>query len=181
MLTTSGPFHPIPGTQIVGVTGKSRHGKDTFAAALIDAVSGAERFAVSDIISAHERLSGRMVARDPVHLQNCFGQFPREWLVAAMYHAIVDRRPKLAVITGVRKPDEAAMIHATGGTIVRVYRPGFETTDRDPSHPVEQDIDHLEADLLFASPDVITLQQLARAFARTHFDHLFRRSVGVPA
>ena len=167
-------FLPIEGTRIVGLCGRARHGKDTFAAALVDAVRGAERFAVSDLISAHERLSGRMVARDPAHLQNCFGQFPREWLVQAMYHAIVDRRPKVAVITGVRKPDEVAMIHATGGIVVRVQRPDFETTDRDPHHPVEQDIDRLAADCLFVSPDVPTLQRIAVAFAVDRFGELVR-------
>lgn len=168
------PFCPIAGTAIVGVCGAARHGKDTFAAALIEAVSGAERFAVSDIISAHERLSGRMVARDPVHLQNCFGTFPREWLVSAVYHAIVDRRPKVAVITGVRKPDEVAMIHAAGGVIVRVQRPNFTTDDRNPSHPIEVDIDRLAADFLFVSPDVPTLQRIAVAFAADRFAGLLR-------
>src|SRR5689334_22272985 len=100
------PFTPIPGTRVVGVSGHARCGKDTFAAALIDVIAGAERWAFSDLIAAHERLSGRMTARDPRHLQNCLGQFPREWLVGAMYHALLDRRPKLAIITGVRKPDE---------------------------------------------------------------------------
>lgn len=165
-------FGPIDGVRVVGVCGASRHGKDTLAQFLIELVPGAERFSFSDLLSAKERIDGRMRARDPRHLQDLNKTTIRANLVAAMYYAIADRRPKLAIVTGVRKPDEVAMIRQMGGIMLRVVRTErdgriFQTTDRDPNHPIEQEIGALPADLMVAAPsgDMAALRNFAATFA----------------
>lgn len=164
-------FKPIDGVKVVGLVGQPRHGKDTFAQAMIRAVPGAERIAFSDLIAAHERISGRMTIRDPKHLQATHFTLSRHNLLTAMYEFINDRRPPLVVITGVRKPDEVSLIKSMGGELARIVRtvPGggeFVTTDRDPNHPVERDIASLETDAMFVAPDVATLEAIATQFAK---------------
>lgn len=164
-------FPPIAGVKVVGVTGHARHGKDTFASALVRCVPGAMVIAFSDLIAAHERLSGRMEARDVHHLQASHFTIVRERLVLAMYHAILDRKPPLAVITGVRKPDEVEMIHSMGGQIVRIVRTDvaggiFRSDDRDAAHEVEADIDSLAADEKVETYDMEALRFSARLYGQ---------------
>lgn len=169
---TTHSYIPIDGVCVVGITGAARHGKDSIAQILIELVPGAERFSFSDLLSAKERIDGRMTARDPRHLQELVKTTHRPNLVSAMYHAILDRRPKLAIVTGVRKSDEVAMIKALGGVLLKVLRTErdgriYQTADRDPNHPIEQEIAQLPADLMVAAPsgDLETLRRFAHTFA----------------
>lgn len=154
-MKTSTSFAPIPGTQVIAVCGQARHGKDSLALAFLRAWPGAERFAFSDGIAAMLRANGDMGPARSTPLMQEAGlalrqERPAAWL-DVIYGAICDRRPPLAVVTGVRFQDEADMIHAMGGKLVRVRRltaHGFdyESDDRPASHPTETAIRLLDAD-----------------------------------
>lgn len=148
-------WEPIPGVLVVGITGRARHGKDELARALLRHITGAERFAFSDAVAAVARSLQLMGHRDPRVLQDVGTRLrqvePETWL-RCLYHAIQDKAPGVAIITGVRYPNEAAMIREMGGHLVAVERPYAPAlTDRDPAHPVEQQIDQLisQADTVF--------------------------------
>lgn len=141
---------PIPGVWVVGITGRARHGKDELARALVRQIPGAERFAFSDALSAVARTLQLMDRRDAHVLQQLGTRLrdvdPDTW-VRCLYHQLEDKRPSVAVITGIRYPNELAMIRQMGGTLVAVERPQAPAlTDRDPHHPVEQQIASLMAE-----------------------------------
>lgn len=140
---------------VVGICGHARHGKDALALALLRVCPGAERFAFSDAIAAYARVTGVMTARDPRVLQEVGWAMrqrsPDVWKLA-LYWAIVDRAPRLAIVTGVRFLDEASLIRQMGGQIVRVRRvladgSAFVDADRDRDHPVEREIEAIGFDL----------------------------------
>jgi hypothetical protein len=144
-------YRPIPGVTVLGISGKSRHGKDSLAQEIIKLRPGAERFGFSDAISVYARVSGEMSERDPVVLQRVGWAMrqtkPTVWL-DALYGTISDRRPALALVTGVRFKDEVELIRAMGGTLVRIVRilpdrSEYVSPDRPADHPVEQQIDGL--------------------------------------
>jgi hypothetical protein len=100
-----------------------------------------------------------MTVRDPKMLQAVgIGKRddqPGVWL-RALYGAIQDRQPETAIITGIRFPDEAEMVRALGGCILRIIRVNqdgqpFISEDRDRSHRAESEIDNLAADETFVS------------------------------
>ena len=140
-----GEYAPIDGVSVVGITGAARSGKDELAKALMRHISGAERFAFSDAVAVVARINGLMTTRDAAALQKVGTRY-RETVgsdvwVRCLHGAIEDRRPQLAVVTGIRYPNECAWLRDVGGTLVGVVRPGAPAlTDRDPSHPVEQHI-----------------------------------------
>jgi hypothetical protein len=161
------------GVRVVGITGAARHGKDELARALVSVVPGAERFAFSDAVAAVARAEGRMVARDARVLQAVGTERrrarPSVWL-ECLEGAIRDRRPVLAVVTGVRYPDEFALIESLGGVVVGVVRPGAPAlTDRDAGHEVES---HVPALLARCGARVVTVPELSDDDARAVF---FRR------
>jgi len=154
-------FPPIPGVnRVVGLCGHARAGKDSVAVMLLKLWPGAERFAFSDALAAHCRVVHGMRSRDARVLQD-IGMAMREthpgiWL-RALYGTIEDRRPEVAIITGVRFADEAAMVREMGGQIVRVVRREpdgrrFVSLDRDPTHRAEAGVDGLEVDAEIAAP-----------------------------
>ena len=139
-------YAPIPGVRVLGLTGAARHGKDTAAAAIVAVTLGAKVYALSDAISVVCRVFHGMTRRDPPLLQRVgFDQrllTPSVWL-DALYWRIDEDRPTLAIITGVRFPDEGQMVWDMGGSLIRVRRVTdhglpYAATDRDPAHPVEQ-------------------------------------------
>lgn len=148
-------FDPIPGTAVLAFTGRARHGKDTAARIIVESFGvDAHRFAFSDAISAYARVAAGMTARDPVLLQAIGYEMrqgrPDVWL-GALYGAIADRQPRLALITGVRFQDEADLVRRMGGVLIRVARVDadgapFLATDRDNDHATERFIDGLVAD-----------------------------------
>ena len=174
-------WSPIPHVAVIGITGQSRHGKDTAARILLDLLPRAERFAFSDALSAYARMTGAMgIERDPAVLQE-LGWTLRGTgaTLAALYGTIADKAPDVAVITGVRFLDEAAMIASMGGTILRVIREepngdSFSAKDRDLDHPVEREIAQIREDVIVTNvtgqPHVLQ-EQVTRACA-----HLLRLS-----
>jgi hypothetical protein len=148
-------YTPIPGVRaVIGLVGHARSGKDASAKLLLKHLPGAERFAFSDALSVECRLHHGMQARDPRMLQDVGIMFrqarPGVWL-DTLYHAIVDRQPDVAIVTGVRFPDEAAMVRDMGGCLLRVTRVEpdgrrFIADDRNQSHVVERDIDAIVTD-----------------------------------
>jgi hypothetical protein len=141
-------YRPLAGVAVVGITGAARSGKDELARAIIRNYPGAERFAFSDGVAAIARARYFMGARDAGLLQQ-IGTLYRStrgtevWL-RCLYGAIADRRPRLAVVTGIRYPNELDLIRALGGMLVGIVRPGRPPlTDRDPAHEVESHVDGL--------------------------------------
>lgn len=130
--------------RLIGITGKARAGKDTFAAALIKA--GYSRIAFADAV---KRVTA-LIADEPEHLY--FDDATKEqvspslgiprrkamqlvgteavrktlgdnvWVDRALRAWVRDGRPS-AVISDVRFDNEAQAILALGGHIVRIVRP----------------------------------------------------------
>lgn len=74
-------------------------------------------------------------------------------------------RALLTIITDVRMPNEAEAVHAWGGVIVRVERPGIEPV-RD--HSSEHSVDAIPADhTLHNDGDLIELRERVRTLADT--------------
>ena len=166
---------PIAGVRVLGLCGAARHGKDQLARLLCELVPGAERFALSDGIAAFARAHGWMTKRDPRTLQEVGWELrqarPGAWL-EVLYGAIDDRRPPLAIVTGIRFADEAALVRQMGGQLLRVVRleadgRPFVDQDRDPAHPVERQIATLsvDAEIVARSGDLEALRAAAQRFA----------------
>jgi hypothetical protein len=141
-------------TLVIGFTGKARHGKDLACELIAGIVPGARRYAFSDGIAAYARALGLMTARDPSVLQRV-GLDVRDRNVTAWLDvvrgAIADHAPTLALISGVRYPNEAEMIRALGGYIVRVVRTNedgspFVSGDRDQAFVTETVMDGIAPD-----------------------------------
>lgn len=151
-------YTQVPGCRLaIGFVGQARHGKDTAAKAVLRAMPGAERFAFSDAVSVIGRVCHGMVKRDAGLLQTIGTGYRAQretvWL-DALYGLIRDREPDIAVVTGLRYRDEVELVRALArdSVIIRVVRRQadgslFVAADRDPSHPVEQGIAALPADL----------------------------------
>ena len=169
-------YAPLPGCRLaIGLTGAARHGKDSAARALLKALPGAERFALSDMVSADCRVNLGMTTRDPVALQQRgtaarVGR-PFVWM-DALYGLLQDREPEVVIVTGLRYADEVDMVRALAplSLILRVVRielngARFVTTDRDPNHPVERGIAGLpfDAEIVARSGDIDGLQRAAVA------------------
>jgi hypothetical protein len=142
----TGQFEPIPGVTVIGLGHKARHGKDTAAAAIIREVRGAQRFAFADDLYAIARVHYGMTVKDAPLLQRIgvdYRQVRGEdiW-VRSVYAKMLQDRPRLAIITDVRFPNELAFVKALGGTAIRVTRFNadgtmFEDPSRDPNHVSE--------------------------------------------
>jgi hypothetical protein len=173
----------VDGVSVIGITGHARHGKDTLAQALMAVRPGAERWALSDAVAVVARVYHGMGARDAWTLQTVGTAMrmidPSVWL-RCVHGAIADKRPPLAVITGVRYPDEAQMVRDMGGVIVGIGRASAPALiDRDPSHVVESHIDQLlsTADLVYTAPnvpDAVTLRRTFEDIARNILDAVRR-------
>ena len=163
----------------IGFVGAARHGKDTAAIAVLRALPGAERFALSDAVAAVARVKHAMVKRDPALLQTVGTGYrvdrPTVWL-DALYGTLCDREPEIALVTGLRYPEEVALVRALAPetAIVRVTRLRADGTpyvceDRDPSHQVEQGIAALPYDVAFTarSGDTIGLGRQVVAWLAT--------------
>jgi hypothetical protein len=156
-------YPPLPGTTVIAMGGWSRHGKDTAAQIIAElAPAGAvQRFAFSDAIAAYARVQGGMTRREPRLLQE-LGYAMRQidasvWL-KALYWRIEELRPKIALVTGVRFPDEVEMLRSMGGALVWVERrtatgDRVGVTDRDADFPTETALVRTDFDRLLLNPD----------------------------
>ena len=152
-------YPPLPHVRIVGLGHKARTGKDVAAQALLSYVYGAKIYGFSDAISAVCRVQHGMTVRDPPLLQKvgleARQERPGVWL-DAVYWKLEEDRPPLAVITGVRFPDEVEMIRSLGGEVWRVDRfnrggSPFVATDRPDGHPTETALDGFAFDRVLSN------------------------------
>ena len=170
-------YKHIPGCKLaIGILGEARAGKDTAAKALLKAVPGAERFALSDFVATDCRVHHGMTKRDP-RLMQTVGTARREvnpcvWM-DALYGLLCDRECETIIVTGLRYPDEVELVRALAPqtAILRIRRLTaaglpYVADDRDMSHPVEQQIASMEADaeLTAKSGDVAGLMRQAMAW-----------------
>lgn len=165
----STPYHPL-----IGLIGRKRSGKDTFARGLAN--QGYARVAFADPLRAALEeldpivgLGGRQF-RAPVRLQYVlaahggweglkdtehaaevrgllqrYGQAVRRfdedfWLRQGLAKAL---RLAPAVITDVRYRNEADAVLAAGGALIRIVRPGLDTSD---THASETELDDYPVD-----------------------------------
>lgn len=156
-------YPPIPGVKVVAMGGAARHGKDAAGQILAELAPAGhvQRFAFSDAISTYCRVQAGMTKRQPRLLQEVGYAMrqtaPGVWLDALYWH-IDDARPKLAIVTGVRFPDEVAMIRSMGGALVWVERRDADgalvaVTDRDARFPTETALTRTDFDRLLLNPD----------------------------
>ena len=146
-------FPYLKDTLVIGVGHKARQGKDVAAQWLVEQ-HGATRFAFSDALYNYCRIEHGMTTKDAPLLQRV-GVAMRErdpliW-VKAVYYQILDRKPKIAVITDVRFPNEFEFIQQVGGFTCKVSRYNedgspYIADDRDPNHPSETALDGWEWD-----------------------------------
>jgi hypothetical protein len=166
-----GSFQPIPGTFVLGVSGKARHGKDTFARALLEQRPDlVQRFAFADALKTFCRVRHGMTRKDAPLLQR-IGVLERatdlEVWIRAVYWAIEEARPTIAVITDLRFENEAALVKALGGMLVRVRRwnadgSPYVDPSRDPNHPSETNLDGYQGwNLVVDASDTATVQRAA--------------------
>lgn len=194
---------------ILGIMGKKRSGKDTFAERLVDA-HGFTRIGFADALknvaldidpvvpvepdetgiiygpselgrigrSQHLRLSEVVSAvgwedakrvREVRRLLQNLGVAVREhaddglWVATALRKALVVDGP--VVITDVRFGNEVTAIRDAGGKLVRIHRPGLESTD---THVSETAVDHIVPDVFVRNDaDIAALHGYADTVARS--------------
>lgn len=156
---------------LIVLVGQARHGKDTAAKYLLKLFSDAERFAFSDAIAAVCRATLGMHERDPRLMQDIGmalrGPRPEIWN-SALYGAILDRGPKVAIVTGARFPNEMDCLRAIAPkmVVIRVRRFGiseqgsfdYVSPDRDPNHPAESQIEDIKTDYEIKASSVDALR-----------------------
>lgn len=171
--------NPFP---LVGMIGKKRSGKDSFAATLVEergfvrfafadplkeAALRVDPFVLCDEIGPHRlsqvvRRMGWEKAkeiREVRRLLQEYGVAVREidedfWLRATMNR--VDGTAAPVVVTDCRFPNEADEIRRRGGTIIRIVRPGLESDDQ---HESETALDNYLEDVTICNGG--TLEDLA--------------------
>lgn len=154
-----GQDHKLP---ILGISGRSRVGKDTAAAAICESIQGAERVAFASHLKAvSAQLFGfyglkgedyyeehpdkrteplQTVGKTPVELWVEIGckmreVYPDLWVDRALNATRLDP-VRLVVVSDVRFPNEAEAIRRRGGWVVRIGRPhGGQTHGSDDEFP----------------------------------------------
>lgn len=153
-------YAPIPGTIVIGLGHKARHGKDTAARTMIELLPTlVQRFSFADDLYAVCRVVHGMTTKDAPLLQRIGVEYrarDAETWVRSVYAKILDAKPRIAVITDVRFPNEMAFVHALGGTcwkISRVLPDGslFVDPSRPATHISETALDAAEWDKTFAN------------------------------
>jgi hypothetical protein len=169
-------YPPIRRVSVIGFGSKARQGKDVAAAALAKEVTGARIYAFSDAISTYCRVAHGMKTRDPVLLQrvglDARRSNPSTW-IDALYWRIHEDSPKLALITGVRFPDEVQMIRDMGGKVWRIDRFArdghrFVASDRAPDHPTETALDNVSLDTIIRNDG--SLEDFRRRVVATYLE-----------
>lgn len=171
---------PLPGTVIVSLSHKARQGKDVVAAKLNQKLTAmgwrVQTYRFADPLKAFCRVAANMTTKDAPLLQwvgtdLMRARDPQVWL-RSTYFAIAEERSDVALITDCRFPNEAELVRAAGGLLVRVRRIDngvqFIAPDRDANHPSETALDgwtDWDFDVVAASGDMAALDEYAHHIA----------------
>jgi len=159
---------------LIGIVGKKRSGKDTFASVLIK--SGWRRAAFADALKEEvadwlgvpvEDLELRKEAfRETLQERGSKmrREYPDYWIKKLVAVVADDfRRGNRIVVTDVRYKNEAAWICANGGTVVRMIRAG--STD-DDNHASEREQDGIEVHKTYTCFSPEQVKERAREFLK---------------
>lgn len=144
-------FAHIDGTLVLGFGHKARHGKDWCCQAIHEQFPHMTRlYSFAGALKAYCRVCRGMTKKDGPLLQRVGtdelrAADPLVW-VRTLYWQIEEERPRVALISDLRFPNEADFIHSTGGRCVKVSRlqsdgTPFVAPDRDPTHLSETALD----------------------------------------
>lgn len=145
-------------TFYIGVTGRARHGKNTFVEelhALMPRESKLYSFAAA--LKSFARVLG-MTAKDAPLLQalgtDVFRRLNENIWVDIIKHQLEEEAPQYALLTDVRFVNEVDFIRSQGGIIIKIIRLNpdgstYYSADRDKDHLSESCIDAIEADFVF--------------------------------
>lgn len=157
----SGTFAPIPGTLVIGLGHRARHGKDSAARILMQAIKGVQRFSFADDLYAICRVLYGMTEKDAPLLQRVGVEFrekdPDVW-VRSVYAKMLAERPRVAVITDVRFPNELALVKGMGGVCWKIERrlldgSVFVDASRPATHISETALSGAPWDRVIENPD----------------------------
>lgn len=148
---------------LLGITGKKRAGKDTFADYIIQNARGhAVKMAFADALKdevcamlgvSRERLEQDKALFRPIlqwhgteWRRGCFGE---TYWIDRLKAKITTSSASVIVVPDVRFRNEAGLIHALGGQIVRVVKPDDLTQD---GHASENDMNSYPEDFTVVAP-----------------------------
>jgi len=163
------PYAPIPGVLVLGIGHKAHHGKDTCAQAMVEsAPADVLRIGFADALYDYCRIEFGMKTKDAYLLQkvgtNLRAENPQVW-IDAVYWKIVEKKPKVVVISDLRHLNEAQFIKDLRGYTIKVERLVGETPyqagDRDPNHVSEVQLDGYSFDLTITNRDLLSTRRNA--------------------
>lgn len=152
----------IPGTLIIGLGHKARHGKDSAARILIERFPHrVQRFSFADDLYAVCRVLHGMTTKDAPLLQRVgveYREKDEDTWIRCVDSKIREARPRVAVITDVRFPNELAYVKAMGGVCWKIERrmPDgalFVDPSRPATHVSETALDYAPWDRVLVNPD----------------------------
>jgi hypothetical protein len=145
-------------TLIVGFGNKARHGKDTVASYVHQALPADSRlYAFGRALKGFARVLG-MKGKDGPLLQalgtDVLRRIDPDIWVRVLAEEIEEDQPRIALIPDVRFVNEADFIRRSGGLLVRVVRLNEDRSpwiakDRDSTHVSEIALDHYRFDVEF--------------------------------
>lgn len=165
---------------IIGIGGKKRHGKDTFATMLAEALPGQTRrlaFAdpLKDEVAAATGHTREFIEQHKPNfrliLQAWGTEFRRalfgdDYWLCRMSDAIQKSVSPVILITDVRFPNEHAFVKERGGILVRIFRPDvLHTTDVSTQHASETALDLHVWDEVFCNLSLESLRDHANEFS----------------
>lgn len=183
-------------THIIGVGGKKRHGKDTWAEGLGD---DWVKIGMSDTLCEALLRANPMIKPDGTRVADYLEQLGGDWTKAKdectevrellqrlgteMGRGIfgenvwvdltwkrvreIQAEGKNVVITGIRFPNELAAVKAAGGTSVYIVRPSLVgKEDGNSNHASENSLSLEDFDTVFEIEDANDLQAAAREFSK---------------
>ena len=153
--------HPIPGTLVIGLGHRARHGKDSAAQLLVRRFAGVQRFSFADDLYAICRVLHGMRTKDAPLLQKVgvhYRAADEDVWIRSVDSKIRDAPPRVAVITDVRFPNEFAYVKAMGGACWKVERQlpdgsAYVDPSRPATHVSETALDDAPWDAVLVNPD----------------------------
>jgi hypothetical protein len=155
-------FEPIPGTLVIGLGHKARHGKDSAGRVLCSRFQNVKRFSFADDLYAVCRVMHGMGEKDAPLLQRVGmeirAQRGEDALALAVYAKMRSERPRVAVVTDVRFPNEFAFVKALGGVCWKIERrlssgDVFVDPSRPATHVSETALDGAAWDRVIVNPE----------------------------